>query len=162
MPSDAAKVLRRQLKQALDDKVVLVKALHQLTAQMARARAEVKQHAAASERSLSTAWRLGQLGQLGLALLEANDEDGAAELAPSVAAPVAALDDLLSVPASSRTTTGPPSAVGMDGELLREAAYHAGLAEELAESPSFATLAGMPPSRNASRPPEPVDLHSLH
>ena len=40
------------------------------TAEMAEVRAEAKQYAAVSERSLSTAWRLGQLGQLGLALLE--------------------------------------------------------------------------------------------
>ena len=65
---------RRQLQQALADKVVLVRALHQLTAEMAKARAEARQYAAVSERSLTTAWRLGQLGQLGLALL--NDDDG--------------------------------------------------------------------------------------
>ena len=40
---------------------------------MAEARAEARQYAAVSERSLSTAWRLGQLGQLGLALLEVGD-----------------------------------------------------------------------------------------
>jgi len=62
--------LRKQLQQAIADKVILVRALHQLTAEMAQARAEVRKHAAASERSLSTAWRLGQLGQLGLQLLE--------------------------------------------------------------------------------------------
>lgn len=54
--------------------MVLVRALHQLTTEMAQARAEAKQYAAVSERSLSTAWRLGQLGQLGLALLEVGDE----------------------------------------------------------------------------------------
>ena len=53
--------------------VVLVRALHQLTAEMAQARAESRQYAAVSERSLSTAWRLGQLGQLGLALLDSGD-----------------------------------------------------------------------------------------
>ena len=58
--------------------VVLVRALHQLTAEMAEARAEARQYAAVSERSLSTAWRLGQLGQLGLALLESGD-GGAAD-----------------------------------------------------------------------------------
>lgn len=66
---------RRQLQQALADKVVLVRALHQLTAEMAKARAEARQYAAVSERSLSTAWRLGQLGQLGLALLGDDAED---------------------------------------------------------------------------------------
>lgn len=67
--------LRKQLQQTIADKVVLVRALHQLTAEMAQARAEVSQHKAASERSLSTAWRLGQLGQLGLALLEMGDDE---------------------------------------------------------------------------------------
>ena len=43
---------------------------------MALARAEAKQYAAVSERSLSTAWRLGQLGQLGLALLDTEDGAG--------------------------------------------------------------------------------------
>ena len=56
--------------------VVLVRALHQLTAEMAQARAEARKYAAVSERSLSTAWRLGQLGQLGLALLEVGDDGG--------------------------------------------------------------------------------------
>ena len=51
------------------------RALHQLTAEMAKARAEARQYAAVSERSLSTAWRLGQLGQLGLALLGDDAED---------------------------------------------------------------------------------------
>lgn len=51
-----------------------MRALHQLTSEMAQARAEARQYAAVSERSLSTAWRLGQLGQLGLALLEAGDD----------------------------------------------------------------------------------------
>ena len=64
--------LRRQLKQATHDKVVLVRALHQMTAEIAQARAEAKQHAAASERSMATAWKLGQLG---LALLELGDEE---------------------------------------------------------------------------------------
>ena len=32
-------------------------------------------HAEASERSLSTAWRLGQLGQLGLQLLEMGEDE---------------------------------------------------------------------------------------
>ena len=67
---------RKQLQQAIADKVVLVRALHQLTAEMAEARAEARKYAAVSERSLSTAWRLGQLGQLGLALLEVGDEEG--------------------------------------------------------------------------------------
>lgn len=55
--------------------VVLVRALHQLTGEMATVRAEAKRHEEASKRSLSTAWRLGQLGQLGLALLETGDDD---------------------------------------------------------------------------------------
>jgi hypothetical protein len=55
--------------------MVLVRALHQLTGEMAQARAEARQYAAASERSLSTAWRLGQLGQLGLALLDGDGGD---------------------------------------------------------------------------------------
>ena len=59
--------------------VVLVRALHQLTAEMAQARAEARQYAAVSERSLSTAWRLGQLGQLGLALLDTDPDDLAHE-----------------------------------------------------------------------------------
>ena len=67
---------RRQLQQALADKVVLVRALHQLTAEMAEARAETRKYAAASERSLSTALKLGQLGQLGLALLGQEGEEG--------------------------------------------------------------------------------------
>ena len=69
--------VRRQLQQALRDKMVLVRALHQLTGEMAQARAEAKAYAQSSERSLSTAWRLGQLGQLGLALLA---DDGDEEL----------------------------------------------------------------------------------
>jgi chromosome segregation ATPase len=67
--------LRKQLQQAISDKVVLVRALQELTAELAAARAEGRRHAAAAERSLSTAWRLGQLGQLGLALLEGSEED---------------------------------------------------------------------------------------
>lgn len=71
--------------------VVLVRALHQLTAEMAKARAEARQYAAVSERSLSTAWRLGQLGQLGLALLEGDGGGDEAEgpAPPPLAAPEA-------------------------------------------------------------------------
>ena len=71
--------------------MVLVRALHQLTAEMAEARAEARQYAAVSERSLSTAWRLGQLGQLGLALLEGGDADEEPQHEmPPLAAPEAA------------------------------------------------------------------------
>ena len=72
---DVIAPLRKQLQQAIADKVVLVRALHKLTGEMAEARAEAKKFQAMSERSLSTAWRLGQLGQLGLALLETGDDD---------------------------------------------------------------------------------------
>jgi len=77
--------LRKQLQQAIADKMVLVRALQQLTAEMAQTRAEARMHAEASERSLSTAWRLGQLGQLGLQLLEMGEgeQDGGGEHAPS-------------------------------------------------------------------------------
>ena len=67
--------LRKRLQQAVADKVVLVRALHQLTADVAQARAEARRYAAASERNLSTAWKLGQLGQLGLKLLELGEDD---------------------------------------------------------------------------------------
>ena len=72
---DVIAPLRKQLQQAIADKVVLVRALHKRTGEMAEARAEAKKFQAMSERSLSTAWRLGQLGQLGLALLETGDDD---------------------------------------------------------------------------------------
>ena len=70
----SSKELRKQLQQTLADKVVLVRALHQLTAEMAQARADVRKHAESAERSLTTAWRLGQLGQLGLQMLEMGEE----------------------------------------------------------------------------------------
>ncbi len=117
--------LRKQLQQAIADKVVLVRALHQLTAEMAQARAEVRKHAAASERSLSTAWRLGQLGQLGLQLLEMGEEGEAAD--------ALSLDDGAgSESGTASSVGGPPPPAHLQRKLERivdqridEALHHA-------------------------------------
>jgi|AACY02.13.fsa_nt_gi hypothetical protein len=66
---------RQLLEQALHDKVVLVKQLQRLVNEVAQARASAKQAAIVSERSLAAAWRLGELGQAGMALVT-EMEDG--------------------------------------------------------------------------------------
>ena len=60
---------RQQLQQALADKAVLVAQLHRLVNEVAQARADAHLHAEASERTLAAAWRLGELGQAGIALV---------------------------------------------------------------------------------------------
>ena len=60
---------RQQLQQALADKAVLVAQLHRLVNEVAQARADDHLHAEASERTLAAAWRLGELGQAGIALV---------------------------------------------------------------------------------------------
>ena len=74
---------RQQLQQALADKAVLVASLHRLVNEVARARVEAHSQAAASERTLAAAWRLGELGQAGIALV---NEVGSAEPSPRAAA----------------------------------------------------------------------------
>mmetsp|Transcript_59179 Transcript_59179/g.141907 ORF Transcript_59179/g.141907 Transcript_59179/m.141907 type:complete len:205 (+) Transcript_59179:73-687(+) len=66
----------RQSKQSRADKAILVRALEALADELAQARAEARQHCAAAERARNAAQRLGQLGQLGLELLEAADDGG--------------------------------------------------------------------------------------
>ena len=61
---------RRQLQQALADKAVLVTALHKMCSDVARARADAHTQAEVSSRTLAAAWRLGELGQAGIALLD--------------------------------------------------------------------------------------------
>ena len=93
---------------------------------MAQARAEAKQYAAVSERSLSTAWRMGQLGQLGLALLEVGDEQAGSEdqagdhdwdglLAQAQSSPPLS-EQPISEPLSKRTLASELFRAGLQGE----------------------------------------------
>ena len=69
---------RQQLQQALADKAVLVAQLHRMVSEVAHARADAKQNADSSERSLAAALRLGELGQAGMALVNEMSTPGSA------------------------------------------------------------------------------------
>ncbi|KAL1520446.1 hypothetical protein AB1Y20_022028 [Prymnesium parvum] len=63
-----------QLARALEDKAVLVAQLQRLVDAAAQARVEARRQAEVSQRSLAAAWRLGELGRAGIALVrEASD-----------------------------------------------------------------------------------------
>lgn len=57
-----------QLEQTRADKAVLVRQLQLLVKMVAHARSEADRHEDVAQRTLEAAWRLGQLGQAGIAL----------------------------------------------------------------------------------------------
>lgn len=61
--------LKEQLHQALADKAVLVSQLQRLVHDVASARADAQEHAEVSQRTLSIAWRIGELGHASLELM---------------------------------------------------------------------------------------------